>query len=242
MGYRQIASTLIEEIHRGSWGLNQTLPSEMELVERFGVGRNTVREALRELQDLGYLSRRRGTRSVLVRTSSESSFVNSVRSIDELLDYAKNTQNALLASERVILGPEQAKRLDSPVGSDWLRLQILRRRDPNGLPFCYSEIYIRPKFEDVLPLLPSDQNVYAIIEKKHNLVIRRVLQEIEAAAADDNIASRLHVPVGSPILLARTKFQSSDGEVIEVGLAHFAMGRYRVRIALDRRAKSAEGG
>lgn len=242
MGYRQIASTLIDEIHRGTWALNHTLPSEMELVERFGVGRNTVREALRELQDLGYLSRRRGTRSVLLRTSPESSFVNSVRSIDELLEYAKSTKSALLASERVILGPDLAKRLDSPAGSDWLRLQLLRRRDPNGLPFCYSEIYIRPKFEDVLPLVDSEHTVYSLIEKQHNVVVRRVLQEIEAAAADDNIASRLHVPVGSPILLARTKFLSNEGEVIEVGLAHFAMGRYRVQIALDRRTRRPEAG
>jgi GntR family transcriptional regulator len=237
-GYRQIAATLIDEIHRGNWTLNERLPSEMDLVERFGVGRNTVREALRELQDLGYLSRRRGTRSVLIRTTPESSFVNSVRSVDELLEYANTTRTTLLASENVILSPERARQLDCPAGSEWLRIQLLRRREAVGLPFCYSEVYIHPKYQDVLPHVDGEHNIYSIIERRHNIVIRRVVQEIEAASADENIASRLHVPSGSPILLARTKFFASDTELVEVGMAHFATGRYRVRIALDRKARS----
>lgn len=235
VGYRQIASTLIDEIHRGDWSLNDRLPSEMDLVQRFGVGRNTVREALRELQDLGYLSRRRGTRSVLIRTTPESSFVNSVRSVDELLEYANTTRTTLLVSERVILTQDKARQLDCPTGSEWMRLQLLRRRDSGGLPFCYSDVYINPKYEDVLPYVNGEHNIYSIIERRHNIVIRRVVQEIEAAAADENIASRLHVPAGSPILLARTKFHASDNELVEVGMAHFATGRYRVRIALDRK-------
>lgn len=237
-GYRQIAATLIDEIHRGNWGLNERLPSEMDLVERFGVGRNTVREALRELQDLGYLSRRRGTRSVLIRTTPESSFVNSVRSVDELLEYANTTRTTLLASENVILSQDKARQLDCPSGSEWLRLQLLRRREAGGLPFCYSEVYIHPKYQDVLPFVDGEHNIYSIIERRHNIVIRRVVQEIEAASADENIASRLHVPAGSPILLARTKFHASDNELVEVGMAHFATGRYRVRIALDRKSRT----
>lgn len=237
IGYRQIASTLIDEIHRGNWSLNERLPSEMDLVERFGVGRNTVREALRELQDLGYLSRRRGTRSVLIRSTPESSFVNSVRSVDELLEYANTTRTALLSSETVILSQEKARQLDCQQGSEWLRLQLLRRREAGGLPFCYSEVYLAPKYQDVLPFVDGEHNIYSIIERRHNIVIRRVVQEIEAAAADENIASRLHVPAGSPILLARTKFHASDNELVEVGMAHFAMGRYRVRIALDRKSR-----
>ena len=39
--------------------------------------------------------------------------------------------------------------------------------------------------------------------------------------------------------MVRTKFHSSDGRLVEIGVAHFPASRYRVRIALDRRAMPA---
>lgn len=236
IGYKDISSTLIKEIQQGNWALNDLLPSEMDLVERFGVGRNTVREALRELQDLGYLKRRRGARSVLSSTDPESGFVNSVRSVGELLEYAKTTHQTFLGAEHIRVGEALARRLDTAVDSEWIRVTILRSREPNGAPFCFSEVYLDPRYRDVVPLIENENQIYPVIEREHGLVIRRVVQTIEAVEADANVSSRLNVPIGSAILLVRTIFHSSDGKVVEIGLAHFPAGRYKVRIALDRKA------
>lgn len=51
---------LMQTIRLGVVGPGQTLPSERELAMRFSVSRDTVREAIRELSDTGYLSSRRG--------------------------------------------------------------------------------------------------------------------------------------------------------------------------------------
>ena len=88
-------------------------------------------------------------------------------------------------------------------------------------------------------MIGTEPQLFPLIEKHHRVVLRRVVQETEAAAADANIASRLNVQVGSPILLVRTKFFSTDGNMVETGLSHFPCGRYRVRIALDRRSVDA---
>jgi GntR family transcriptional regulator len=237
IGFRQITTILIGEIQEGRWAVEELLPSEMELVERFGVGRNTVREALRELQNLGYIKRRRGARSVLAALAPDVSFVNSVRSVGELLEYAKAARATVLASETIRLDEKLARRLDAPAGSEWLRIGILRSRDAQGPAFCYSEVHIDPAYADVVRELESETAIYLLLERMHGVIIRRVEQEIEAVLADANIASRLNVPVASAILLVRTKFHSSDGKLVEIGLAHFPAGRYKVRIALDRRAE-----
>lgn len=234
-GYRQIAGTLIQEIREGRWTLDQSMPTEMELVQRFGVGRNTVREALRELEGLGYIDRRRGARSTLRSTSPEGGFVNSVRSVEELVEYANTTKATMLVAEIVRIDRDLAEKLDHPADTEWMRIGILRRREDGDDPFCYSEIYLDPKYRDVVPLAGPEGQLFPLIEKYHRLVLRRVVQDIEAAAADPNIASRLSIPVGSAILMVRTKFFSSDGKLVETGLSHFPAGRYRVRIALDRR-------
>ena len=45
--YKQLAETLIADVRAGKIKVGATLPGELELVDRFGVSRHTVREALR---------------------------------------------------------------------------------------------------------------------------------------------------------------------------------------------------
>ncbi|WP_195759791.1 GntR family transcriptional regulator [Paracoccus sp. S-4012] len=239
IGYRQIASTLVSEIQGGKWTLDSPFPTEMELVERFQVGRNTVREALRELQDLGYIKRRRGARSVLVNASPESAFVNAVRSAEELLDYAKITKATILTTETVIVDDKLSRRLDIPAGSEWVRLGLLRHREGQAAPFAYSEVYVLPRFADVIESFGAEGELFSLIERRHGIVISRVEQEIEATLVDANIASRLSVPVDSPSLFVRSKFYSSEGDLVEIGLVSFPASRYKVRLALDRRGAAA---
>jgi DNA-binding GntR family transcriptional regulator len=239
VGYREISNQLIGDIHAGEWKVGEKLPTEAALVERFGVSRNTVREALREIRDLGYLSKRRGTASVIVRTSAEPGFINSIRTVEELVEYASGAHNTLLSSERIIVMEEQAKILDSDPGREWQRLQILRRREADSTPFCYSEIFVDPLFVEAIKSASGLAGVYSAIEENCGVVIGRVVQEIEAAAATANIALRLQIPVDSPILRARTTFYSQAENVVEIGVAHFAAGRYRLRIALDRQRAKA---
>ena len=63
--YREILGRLRSEISAGKFDHNGRLPSESELVERFGVSRPTVARALRELQNEGMIDRRAGSGTFL---------------------------------------------------------------------------------------------------------------------------------------------------------------------------------
>ena len=60
-----IASTLRDEILAGQYRAGERLPSERDLCERFGVSRGAVREALKQLQQLGIASIRPGGARVI---------------------------------------------------------------------------------------------------------------------------------------------------------------------------------
>src|SRR6185369_263696 len=149
VSYRQIATTLMAEIDAGDWAIGAQLPTESDLVDRFGVSRGTIREALRELHDFGYLSKRRGTRSVVIRAEVQPKFVNSAQTLDDMLEYARLSHNRLLASEMVLLSDRQAAELDCEPGSEWLRIQVLRTREKEGLPFSYSEIFVARRYREI---------------------------------------------------------------------------------------------
>ena len=57
----QVAEILLERIRAGEWTLGQKLPGETTLAPQLGVGRSTVREAIRQLAGRGVLTTRQGS-------------------------------------------------------------------------------------------------------------------------------------------------------------------------------------
>jgi DNA-binding FadR family transcriptional regulator len=57
----QAAEILLERIRAGEWTLGQKLPGETTLAPQLGVGRSTVREAIRQLAGRGVLTTRQGS-------------------------------------------------------------------------------------------------------------------------------------------------------------------------------------
>lgn len=56
----QAAELLLERIRSGEWALGEKLPGETTLAPQLGVGRSTVREAIRQLAGRGVLASRQG--------------------------------------------------------------------------------------------------------------------------------------------------------------------------------------
>ncbi|KJL28736.1 FadR/GntR family transcriptional regulator [Microbacterium oxydans] len=57
----QAAEALLDRIRSGEWALGQKLPGETTLAPQLGVGRSTVREAIRQLAGRGVLATRQGS-------------------------------------------------------------------------------------------------------------------------------------------------------------------------------------
>lgn len=57
----QAADVLLDRVRSGEWELGQKLPGETTLAPQLGVGRSTVREAIRQLAGRGVLTTRQGS-------------------------------------------------------------------------------------------------------------------------------------------------------------------------------------
>ncbi|WP_412544282.1 FadR/GntR family transcriptional regulator [Longispora sp. K20-0274] len=68
----QVISQLREQITRGEWPVGARIPPEPELAAQLGVGRNTLREAVKALSHAGLLDCRQGS-GTYVRAASELS-------------------------------------------------------------------------------------------------------------------------------------------------------------------------
>lgn len=92
--YATIKQFVIEEIGKGSLKPGDQLPTEAQLVERFGVSRMTANRALRELQSEGTITRRAGVGSFIAEPRPVGQMIE-VRNIAEEIrerghDYSAN--------------------------------------------------------------------------------------------------------------------------------------------------------
>jgi DNA-binding FadR family transcriptional regulator len=66
----QVARRFIDEVTSGRWAVGDRIPTEPELVAQFGVGRNTVREAVQSLVHAGLVSREQGRGTFVISDSA----------------------------------------------------------------------------------------------------------------------------------------------------------------------------
>lgn len=137
--YEVVAEALIAEVQSGELAVGSTLPGELELVERFAVSRHTVREALRRLEGLGLIGRHQGIGTVVRAREPQQSYVQSVRSPEELLRYPAESRLVVQEVEPVRANRRLARMIGCPVGSQWVRIRAVRRIRQSHLPICHVD-------------------------------------------------------------------------------------------------------
>ncbi|MBF6238626.1 FadR/GntR family transcriptional regulator [Nocardia otitidiscaviarum] len=102
----QVTEQLRAEIRSGRWPVGSRIPTEPELTELTGTGRNTVREAVQALVHAGMLERRQGSGTYVISTSNLGATLNQYfadaqeRDILELRRALDTTAAALAAKRR----------------------------------------------------------------------------------------------------------------------------------------------
>ena len=85
-GYRRVAGEIAARILDRTLKEGEPLPSEVELAAQFAVNRSTVREALRELESADLVTRRRGTKRMVVARPATSQVADRMRNALALND------------------------------------------------------------------------------------------------------------------------------------------------------------
>jgi GntR family transcriptional regulator len=198
--HRQLFLVLRDQIVRGALPPGSALPTEAALGEQYGVSRITVRRALQDLSDEGYVERRHGVgTNVLEQHGPPASAPLSV--MDGLRKVQLETTVEVLAVE-VRRPPNTVSVGLGLIGENTDALYVLRvRRDKaDGEPLMVSEAWLPERFaSSVTARVLRGKPLYEVLSEA-GVSMGRVAQEITAEMADPLRAQLLEVAIGAALL------------------------------------------
>lgn len=235
--YIAIADDLLTRITGGQWDVGAFLPSEPELASTYGVSRETLRGALRQLEETGLIARRKGQGTRVVRLQPVQEFHTKLSSIEELAQYGRTAVRHILAIEPVAVGDGLAEDLGVAEGATQVRITSTRQ-DPTdgGRPLSWAQVYIDPLNAPLITddLNHSDRLVAELIAERTGRQVKRVLQRIKATELEDDAAKALGELPGSVALQLTRRYMDEGGEVLAVAISTHPGARFVYESVLER--------
>lgn len=232
----QISERLIAALEKGEFSIGDVLPSETQLIRRFGVSRTTARAALDHLETQGLVERRSGKGSTVLPPRVDqplnllSSFTEDMRARGLEPGYDEIDVRVVRCTAAV------AAELDLTRGTRVV--QVSRLLLASGEPMGVSESWLAPSVVPARPDAASnlpDSSLYAWLEEENGIRIGGGSEVIEAGVAGTELARRLHIEPGGPVLIARRTARDDRGKPVEHAYRCYRADRYRYRIELSRR-------
>ncbi len=196
--YRQLADRILAAIDAGEHEIGARIPAEQHLATTYSIGRPTVRQATDLLVRQGRLERRRGSGTYVLPAS---------RSID--LFSLAGTSAALEKSElnakmTLVGGPvrdELTFKADGSGDDTVEHIRIERCTSVDGAPVLYETLWFNATLFAGIEKQPfADKPVSVLVRDVYFLEPTAADQTFFAIVADENLAHRLNVEMGAPLL------------------------------------------
>jgi DNA-binding GntR family transcriptional regulator len=209
---------LIEDIASGKHPVGSLLPTEFELSARHGVSRQTVRQALQRLGELGLVTRQRGVGTRVQRARAVSSHSYSMDSMSDLSEYARDARLVIDSSQRLEARGKTAKFLECRDGTRWVRILGRRLHCGEQTPVAVSDIFLRAVYSGIEARLGTIAlPMHKILEQDYGEIVETIRQDIRAVSIGSDDARVLEVDPGSPGMEVVRRYYGGDGRLLIAG-------------------------
>lgn len=229
--YFQLAELLEQEVVSGRWMPGARLPGELELCERYGISRTTVRQALARLEQRGLIERLKGQGTFVQRgqpglwllQSSEGFFQEEVDRLGRVVS------STILRSERGPVPPWACAALELPPGSNGVTIERLRAVD--GLVALYVINHLVAELADAaLAVGNPNESLYRRLRERGGVVAYGGRRTLEAIAAEPWLAKLLELKAGAPVAFIESVAWDADMRPFDCYHAWLRTDRTRIDI------------
>lgn len=230
--YYQLEQGIKEMIEKGQLQPGEMIPSEREWAETYEISRMTVRQAINNLVNDGYLVRKRG-KGTFVATKKIEQPLKGLTSFSEDMRARGMVPGTKLLTFQIIPSTLSfAKQLAIGEGEDIYEIRRIRLAD--GLPMALETAYVPCSLVPGLTEQNVSGSIYEFIEKKLGLTIRSATQTLEASVARKLEAELLQMKEGAPVLLIQRNSYLQNGQPLEIVKSVYRADRYKFMIEMER--------
>lgn len=208
------------------------LPTEEQLAVHYGVSVLTMRQALKELEDEGLISRHRRRGTFIEPSAERGAPVRLLGSVDAIVAQQSGMRTELLDHGSGPVPGDVAEFFPGlrEVGT----YHRLRSDEQTGEPTNHARNYLRPDVAARLDVTDLERwPMTKVLRDVVRVRISRITDTVEARLADPETAKLLQVPLLSPILHYTGITYDEDGQVLDVARIHYRGDRFSFTVTLD---------
>jgi GntR family transcriptional regulator len=233
--YVVVGDLLRARVENGLYPLGTLLPTESELCAEFGISRHTVREALRRVADDGLIQRRQGSGSLVVATRAHQSYVHSMRSLNELFQYAADTRFRVRSVRMAVPGMDHFADLGDSADHEWLCAEGLRLEQDGNVAICFSLVFINRDFAAIADDLPGLSGaIYRHVEERFGIEVALVDQDITIGTIPAQAAQALGQKPKSWAVRVVRRYLDAEGRLLLASVNTHPADRFSYSMRLRR--------
>jgi GntR family transcriptional regulator len=223
--YQQIYDILRAELGRGAWQPGDLIPTETDLMAKFGVSRIIVRQALDMLVKDGLIYRQRGKGTFVAHPPIEQALTRIISFTDDMRRRGFRPGTEVLRAELLAAPQSLAEPLRVPAGEELAHIQRLRLAD--GEPLAIEDSYLVHRYcPGILEHDYASKPLRETLEGIYGLRMARASQTIRALAAPHALAEPLGVKRAAPVLSIERTSYSDQGIPVEFLRIYYRGDRY----------------
>ena len=220
----QLIDIIKNEIEEGVYNINDALPREIDYQEKYNVSRITVRSAMSELQNLGYIEKIKGKGTFVKRKKISEPLLKIESFTDEmkqkgLIPTTKDSNISIVGSDK-----QCSEIFNIPINTPVYKLTRIRLI--NNMPIAFFTTYLKTDFNLTLDSSVYNSSLYDYLNKQ-NIYIKKVKQYISANSAGKEMVEKLKCIQNEPILvLKRIGFIDDTENPYEYTIAQYVGSKY----------------
>ncbi|WP_044212761.1 GntR family transcriptional regulator [Flammeovirga sp. OC4] len=229
--HKQIEEELRKLIDTGEYDNGKLFPKEVDISNRVGVSRNTVRQAINTLVGEGLLERKKGVGTTVAKRKIGTKLSEWHSFTQEMSAKGIPFKNYLVEHDTVNAEALTAEILNIEEGKEIHRLTRLRGDQTDPFVYFISWFHPRVAFDQEEQF---EKPLYDIIEEKFNIVLTKSSEELTAMLADKKLSELLKIEEGAPILFRSRIVSDPGGRVVEINHGYYRADRFTYQIEINK--------
>ena len=231
----QLANELRNYIQSGSWNIGDMFPTDREIMEKYKVSATTVRRAVKQLVEEGWIERKPGKGTFIKKEPIKEELGNLTGFFEEMTNKGFVPKAEIIELREITADAALLKEFPELKKLKQDKLMLIKKlHKVSDKKLIYVSSFWNIEYgKELAKYNLAETGVYEIASRFLNVQLTKAEETISAKAADREEAEHLDIKKGEPVMVMERLTYEGDNP-IEYAYNVYRADRYRYHITLHK--------